>query len=135
MPGQRIAGSDGRVIEIVSRVVRHAELLHDAPRAHVPRGRERDDFRQAERCEPERERRARALSRASVAPMIEREPAPSSILDPGFELTLRPMRYPQFYDMYKDAIANTWSVEEIEFSTDLQDLRERLSPAEREGMA
>jgi ribonucleoside-diphosphate reductase beta chain len=63
--------------------------------------------------------------------MIAREPAPSSILDPGFELTLRPMRYPQFYDMYKDAIANTWSVEEIEFSTDLQDLRERLSPAER----
>src|SRR5580704_4032514 len=63
--------------------------------------------------------------------MIEREPAPASILDPGFELTLRPMRYPQFYDMYKDAIANTWSVEEIEFSTDLQDLRERLSPAER----
>src|ERR1700733_993531 len=63
--------------------------------------------------------------------MIAREVVESSILDPGFELTLRPMRYPQFYDMYKDAIANTWSVEEIEFSTDLQDLRERLSPAER----
>lgn len=55
----------------------------------------------------------------------------TSILDPGFELTLRPMRYPQFYDMYKNAIANTWSVEEIEFGPDLQDLRERLSPAER----
>ena len=26
------------------------------------------------------------------------------LLDPGFELTLRPMRYPQFYDMYRDAI-------------------------------
>src|ERR1700761_2736071 len=63
--------------------------------------------------------------------MIAREPEPTSILNPGFELTLRPMRYPQFYDMYKDAIANTWSVEEIEFSTDLQDLRERLSPSER----
>ena len=30
--------------------------------------------------------------------------------------------------MYKDAIANTWSVEEIDFSTDLHDLRERLEP-------
>ncbi len=63
--------------------------------------------------------------------MIQPEVEAGSILDPGFELTLRPMRYPQFYDMYKDAIANTWSVEEIEFSTDLHDLRERLSPAER----
>jgi ribonucleoside-diphosphate reductase beta chain len=57
--------------------------------------------------------------------------AATSILDPGFELTLRPMRYPQFYDMYRDAIANTWSVEEIDFGPDLFDLRERLSPAER----
>lgn len=24
----------------------------------------------------------------------------SNLLDPGFHLTLRPMRYPQFYDMY-----------------------------------
>ena len=55
----------------------------------------------------------------------------TSILNPGFELTLRPMRYPQFYDMYRDAIANTWSVEEIDFGPDLHDLRERLSPAER----
>jgi ribonucleoside-diphosphate reductase beta chain len=55
----------------------------------------------------------------------------TSILDPGFELTLRPMRYPHFYEMYRAAIANTWSVEEIDFATDIQDLRERLSPAER----
>ena len=55
----------------------------------------------------------------------------TSILDPGFALTLRPMRYPQFYDMYRNAIANTWSVEEIDFGPDLHDLRERLSPAER----
>ncbi|MBK9647627.1 MAG: ribonucleotide-diphosphate reductase subunit beta, partial [Deltaproteobacteria bacterium] len=53
------------------------------------------------------------------------------ILDPGFNLTLRPMRYPGFYEMYKDAIANTWTVEEVEFSQDLTDLREKLSPAER----
>jgi ribonucleoside-diphosphate reductase beta chain len=57
--------------------------------------------------------------------------AKPSILDPGFALTLRPMRYPAFYEMYRDAIANTWSVEEIEFATDLHDLRERLTPAER----
>jgi ribonucleoside-diphosphate reductase beta chain len=57
--------------------------------------------------------------------------AHASILDPGFELTLRPMRYPHFYEMYRAAIANTWTVEEIDFSTDIQDLRERLTPAER----
>lgn len=57
--------------------------------------------------------------------------ATQSILDPGFALTLRPMRYPAFYDMYRAAIANTWSVEEIDFSTDLHDLRERLTPAEQ----
>ena len=54
-----------------------------------------------------------------------------NILDPGFELTLRPMRYPEFYDMYRDAIRNTWTVEEVDFSDDLQDLARRLDPAER----
>ena len=57
--------------------------------------------------------------------------APPSLLDPGFNLTLRPMRYPQLYEMYRASIANTWSVEEIDFATDLHDLRERISPAER----
>ncbi|MFK5955994.1 MAG: ribonucleotide-diphosphate reductase subunit beta [Planctomycetota bacterium] len=54
-----------------------------------------------------------------------------SILDPGFDLTLRPMRYPVFFDMYKDAIKNTWTVEEVDFSTDVIDLKERLLPSER----
>ena len=53
------------------------------------------------------------------------------LLDPGFELTLRPMRYPQFYDMYRDAIRNTWTVEEIDFCDDIADLKNRLMPAER----
>jgi len=53
------------------------------------------------------------------------------ILNPGFELTLRPMRYPVFYEMYKSAIRNTWTVEEVDFSSDLVDLRSRLLPAER----
>ncbi len=56
---------------------------------------------------------------------------PRNILDPGFDLTLRPMRYPAFFEMYKDAIKNTWTVEEIDFSDDLTDLSRRLLPAER----
>lgn len=53
------------------------------------------------------------------------------LLDPGLNLTLRPMRYPGFYEMYRNAIKNTWTVEEIDFSTDMTDLRARISPAER----
>lgn len=56
--------------------------------------------------------------------------APNAILDPGLCLTLRPMRYPQFYDMFRDGIKNTWTVEEVDFSTDLVDLKQRLTPAE-----
>ncbi len=52
------------------------------------------------------------------------------ILDPGFNLTLRPMKYPVFYEMYKNGIKNTWTVEEVDFSTDLVDLRSKLTPAE-----
>ena len=55
---------------------------------------------------------------------------PDSILDPGMCLTLRPMKYPTFYEMFKDGIKNTWTVEEVDFSTDLVDLRARLTPAE-----
>ena len=53
------------------------------------------------------------------------------LLDPGFELTLRPMRYPQFYDMYRNAIKNTWTVEEINFQIDISDLHGKMSPGER----
>jgi len=56
--------------------------------------------------------------------------APENILDPGLCLTLRPMRYPVFYDMFRDGIKNTWTVEEVDFQTDLADLKQRLSPAE-----
>ena len=54
-----------------------------------------------------------------------------NILDPGFNLTLRPMRYPEFYEMYRDAIKNTWTVDEIDFSDDLVDLDRKLMPAEK----
>ena len=53
------------------------------------------------------------------------------ILDPGFDLTLRPMKYPKFYEMYRNAIKNTWTVEEVDFSTDVADLTNRLTLAER----
>ena len=53
------------------------------------------------------------------------------LLDAGFDLTLRPMRYPQFYEMYRDAIRNTWTVEEVDFSLDVNDLKHKLGPAER----
>ena len=56
---------------------------------------------------------------------------PKNILDPGFDLTLRPMRYPQFFEMYQGAIKNTWTVDEIDFSDDLVDLDRKLVPAER----
>ena len=53
------------------------------------------------------------------------------LLDHGFNLTLRPMRYPHFYEMYKNAIKNTWTVEEVDFSMDVTDLRNKMTPAER----
>lgn len=53
------------------------------------------------------------------------------ILNPGLDLTLRPMRYPVFYEMYRSAVRNTWTVEEVDFSSDLVDLRSRLLPSER----
>ena len=54
-----------------------------------------------------------------------------NLLDPGMNLTLRPMAYPKFFEMYRGAIKNTWTVEEVDFSTDVRDLRTKMSPAER----
>jgi ribonucleoside-diphosphate reductase beta chain len=56
---------------------------------------------------------------------------PQHILDPGFELTLRPMRYPEFYEMYRNAIKNTWTVDEVDFSLDVTDLKSKMSDADR----
>ncbi len=53
-----------------------------------------------------------------------------ALLDPGMDLTLRPMRYPHFYDRFRDAIKNTWTVEEVDLHTDLADLT-KLTDAER----
>jgi ribonucleoside-diphosphate reductase beta chain len=53
-----------------------------------------------------------------------------TLLDPGMDLTLRPMRYPAFYDRFRDAIKNTWTVEEVDLHSDLADLH-KLSAAEQ----
>ena len=53
------------------------------------------------------------------------------ILDPGFDLTLRPMKYPLFYEMYKNGIKNTWTVDEVDFSTDLVDLNSKMTESEK----
>jgi ribonucleoside-diphosphate reductase beta chain len=56
---------------------------------------------------------------------------PARILDPGLCLTLRPMAYPTFFEMYRAAIKNTWTVEEVDFSTDTGDLQKKMTDAER----
>lgn len=53
------------------------------------------------------------------------------LLKPGFDLTLRPMKYPVFFEMYKNAIKNTWTVDEVDFSNDIKDLRERCTESEQ----
>ena len=62
-------------------------------------------------------------SNDSIQSAVER---PSKLLTPGMCLTLRPMAYPQFYDAYLKAIKGTWSIEEISFSTDVMDLRNKI---------
>jgi len=56
---------------------------------------------------------------------------PARILDPGMCLSLRPMAYPIFFEMYRAAIKNTWTVEEVDFSTDVRDLQKKMTDAER----
>jgi ribonucleoside-diphosphate reductase beta chain len=56
---------------------------------------------------------------------------PARLLDPGLCLTLRPMAYPTFFEMYRAAIKNTWTVEEVDFATDVRDLQAKMTDAER----
>lgn len=41
------------------------------------------------------------------------------------------MRYPEFYEMYKNGIKNTWTVDEVDFSSDVVDLTKKLTPNEK----
>jgi ribonucleoside-diphosphate reductase beta chain len=52
------------------------------------------------------------------------------ILSTGLDLTLRPMKYPQFFQLYKNSIKNIWTTDELDFSVDYEHLRDRLTPAE-----
>jgi ribonucleoside-diphosphate reductase beta chain len=54
------------------------------------------------------------------------------ILDPGFNHTLRPMRYPKLFNHFVDAQKNNWTVQEISFSTDKEHLRDKLTVAEKQ---
>lgn len=53
------------------------------------------------------------------------------LLDPGLNLTLRPMKYPEFYEMFRQGIRNTWTVEEVDFSRDVADLEQRFDASTR----
>jgi ribonucleoside-diphosphate reductase beta chain len=50
------------------------------------------------------------------------------ILTPELDLTLRPMKYPQFFHLYKDSIKNIWTTDEIDFSVDFEHLRDKIDP-------
>lgn len=52
------------------------------------------------------------------------------ILDNGLDLTLRPMKYPQYFQLYKNSIKNIWTTDEIDFSVDYEHLRDKLTPQE-----
>jgi ribonucleoside-diphosphate reductase beta chain len=52
------------------------------------------------------------------------------ILSSNLDLTLRPMKYPQFFHLYKNSLKNIWTTDEIDFSVDFEHLRDRLSPQE-----
>jgi ribonucleoside-diphosphate reductase beta chain len=56
---------------------------------------------------------------------------PERLLDPGLCLSLRPMQYPAFYEMYRSAIKNSWTVDEVDFASDVDDIRKKLGPRER----
>ena len=48
------------------------------------------------------------------------------ILDTELDLTLRPMKYPRFYQMYRDSQKNIWTTDEIDFSVDFEHLRDKI---------
>jgi len=52
------------------------------------------------------------------------------ILDPELNLTLRPMQYPHFFQLYKDSIKNIWTTDELDFSMDLEHIRDKITPKE-----
>jgi ribonucleoside-diphosphate reductase beta chain len=56
--------------------------------------------------------------------------SPRLLGDCGRQFSLRPMRYPQFYEMFRAAISNTWTIDEIDFSVDVMHLRGRATASD-----
>src|SRR5882757_6040763 len=52
------------------------------------------------------------------------------LLSPDLNLTLRPMQYPQFFQLYKDSIKNIWTTDELDFSIDFEHIRDKIDPKE-----
>src|SRR5438132_7636076 len=74
------------MLEVVGRIVAHAEPLHHSPGRRVEVRRERHDLLQAELIEAVAERRPARLGRIAVAPMLA--PQPPADLDGGSEVLL-----------------------------------------------
>src|SRR5882672_1791476 len=54
-----------------------------------------------------------------------------AILSTKMTLKMRPLKYPKFYEMYKTAVSNNWTVDEVSFLTDIADIRDKLTPGEK----
>ncbi len=52
------------------------------------------------------------------------------ILNTELDLTLRPMKYPQFFKLYRDSQKNIWTTDELDFSMDYEHLRDRIPAKE-----
>ena len=83
---KRMSGRHARMIEIVGRIVRHADPAHDRPRAHVRGRRERDQLLGAQCAERVGCARERGLGRVALPPVLGREPPAD--LDAGREMRL-----------------------------------------------
>lgn len=53
-----------------------------------------------------------------------------TLLEPQLDLTLRPMKHPEFFQLYKNSIKNIWTTDELDFSIDFEHLRDKLTPQE-----
>jgi ribonucleoside-diphosphate reductase beta chain len=52
------------------------------------------------------------------------------ILDHELDLTLRPMKYPEFFKLYRASQKNIWTTDELDFSMDFEHLRDKIDPKE-----
>ena len=52
------------------------------------------------------------------------------ILNTELDLTLRPMKYPQFFKLYRDSLKNIWTTDELDFSIDFEHLRDKIPARE-----